>query len=327
MAEFFDFRTLGGPKNSRAENFELLCAQLIDAEYDETSHVRCHPGDEGKDIVIGPIDEPRCVFQCKYFIDGLGKSQRDQIRRSYWRADHPKKWVLCLPVDLSPDEQRWFRSLASYNDEFWGETRLLNLLCKHPRIGMAFFDLSVSRKIDEIHQSVFGSGKPVSDETVLEWLYIFFDRPAFQVTFEFECDLSHFDKAMQDTVAALNTGVLQTRDGHLIGRTKPKDQVSTRRWRDGLNQACQIVSEIRQCYANALRREVIVLKDRPVFNWKTSSDLNHSAGRSLIHYMNSARNQVLKIMNDLFQEIGKPPLDLIPETRDGWIDACWRRFD
>ena len=51
---------------------------------------------------------------------------------------------------------------------------------------------------------------------------MFLDGPAFRDPFHFECDLQAFDRAMADTIQALNTGILKTRDGSFTAQSLPE---------------------------------------------------------------------------------------------------------
>ena len=58
---------------------------------------------------MAPVD----VYQCKYFINGVDDPQKAQIRESFKTASNSpdftvNAWYLCLPVNLSVSEARWF---------------------------------------------------------------------------------------------------------------------------------------------------------------------------------------------------------------------------
>lgn len=40
-------------------------------------------GDWGLDVIVGEIDEVISVWQAKFFIDGVGETQKEQIRESF----------------------------------------------------------------------------------------------------------------------------------------------------------------------------------------------------------------------------------------------------
>ena len=137
------------------------------AEQPQADKVRVERGDGGIDVYIGELTDPGGieVFQCKFFPQGLEESQKGQIRESFRRClSNPKfklkKWTLCLPVDLSVDEKRWFEgwravqaSSAVAIDDPWGATKLEGLLYEEKNKGLkeAFFKEEHLTTIREVH--------------------------------------------------------------------------------------------------------------------------------------------------------------------------------
>lgn len=111
-----DFRYLRdqhGDAGAR-EVFEKICSQLFTALFGADAHnIKVSQGDEGLDILVGDFSAPIDVYQCKYFIDGIGDAQKQQIRDSFKRAVESsiykmKSWTLCLPCELTAKEFRWW---------------------------------------------------------------------------------------------------------------------------------------------------------------------------------------------------------------------------
>lgn len=105
-----DFRYLRdkyGDAGAR-EIFEKLCTNLLQAQHGEDAHnIRVSQGDEGIDILVGDFQFPIDNYQCKYFIDGIGSSQKAQIEHSFDRAIHSEnysmqKWILCVSGVVFP---------------------------------------------------------------------------------------------------------------------------------------------------------------------------------------------------------------------------------
>lgn len=77
---------------------------------------RKNPGDWGIDVLCGELDNENFIWQCKFFPDKVGESQKAQIRRSYRRAIEKSrekhfrivKWILCIPIDFGADEYQWW---------------------------------------------------------------------------------------------------------------------------------------------------------------------------------------------------------------------------
>lgn len=168
-----DYRQISGPKWSKADNFALMCTRLILAEWLEANPVEGKGGDEGLDTYIGEIDGELKAFQFKYFCDRIRKSQRVQIKNSLQTAlshHHLLSWTLVLPIDMNLTEQRWFHDLceshAPLQMEWWGETKLQNLLSIHPEIATDFFepfDASAFRGIIQKQDGVIRALKGITE--------------------------------------------------------------------------------------------------------------------------------------------------------------------
>lgn len=107
-----------------AARFEQLLTQLLLPAHPELKSVDGRPGDKGVDLFEGTLDPDTRraaggslhVWQAKYFLQGIGKDQKKQIRESYDRvmkAFAPEAWTLCVPVDLDIGLQEWVQGLRS----------------------------------------------------------------------------------------------------------------------------------------------------------------------------------------------------------------------
>jgi hypothetical protein len=89
---------------------------------------------------------------------------------------------------------------------------------KHPK-GNKVTPAELKKHRDRLWKLV-EEGKALSennlDQKYLELIRKAFDRPAFTTPFRQEGRMEDFDKAIDDTVLALNTGLLRTRDNHVI---------------------------------------------------------------------------------------------------------------
>lgn len=98
------------------EVFEKVCTQLFQAQFGGDAHrIRVCQGDGGIDILVGDFSKEVDIYQCKYFIDGVGESQQQQIRESYDKAKSSpdykiKSWYLCIPCQLNIKEFSWWSS-------------------------------------------------------------------------------------------------------------------------------------------------------------------------------------------------------------------------
>jgi hypothetical protein len=97
--------------------FEELCFQLLQARFPmlKLHRIEGSSGDEGIDIFSGKIEGEHTVWQVKFFTEKIGKTQRGSIRESFKRVisnNPPKRWVLCLPINLDVSTFRWLQKLG-----------------------------------------------------------------------------------------------------------------------------------------------------------------------------------------------------------------------
>lgn len=97
------------------EKFEEMAGHLVRSQHPNAERVRIVRGDGGIDAHDGGLADPAGVdvFQMKFFPVGIDESQRGQIRDSFKRARDSKdfktkSWTLCIPIDMSIEEKKWF---------------------------------------------------------------------------------------------------------------------------------------------------------------------------------------------------------------------------
>jgi hypothetical protein len=80
-------------------------------------------------------------------------------------------------------------------------------------------------------ESLPSSNMPLPDVELIRFYCQCFDRPAFQDPFHQEGSMEAFDRAIEDTITAINTGCLRSRDGGILQQAKGKAYISRREWR------------------------------------------------------------------------------------------------
>jgi hypothetical protein len=98
--------------------FQRLIGSIVRCFYKDARDIRCSPGDWGIDVLLGDIGEVVSVWQAKYFIHGVGESQKSQIRESFKTLMKKSEgqnfkvdaWTLCISCDLSPEETKWWET-------------------------------------------------------------------------------------------------------------------------------------------------------------------------------------------------------------------------
>ena len=176
-----DFRYLRdqhGDAGAR-EIFEKICSQLFAALFGADAHnIKVSQGDEGLDILVGDFSAPIDVYQCKYFIDGVGDAQKNQIRASFKRAIESttyklKSWTLCLPCELTAKEFQWWSEWKNRKTKLHGihialyEGSYLIAQLKKQDMYATEFDDDIRRKLEEIHGFLASEKQKQLDEIVV----------------------------------------------------------------------------------------------------------------------------------------------------------------
>lgn len=159
-----DWSKLEPYRNDKYRSFEELCyriaKELHGCEGSFTS-VDDSGGGDGVEFYLTLPDGRQWGWQAKfYFPDGRLStgSRKDSIKNSLQKAcdEHPRleRWFLCLPTNLSPDEQRWFdRKLAGSTNnkrptvpdghgvrlETWGESDFVAWMGEERFAGMRHY--------------------------------------------------------------------------------------------------------------------------------------------------------------------------------------------
>jgi hypothetical protein len=117
------------------------------------------------------------------------------------------------------------------------------------------------------------------------------DRPAFQDTFSRgQRLLPNFDKAMEDTITAINTGCLRSRDGTILAQAKGKSYLFSRDWREKMDLIVLMLRTIRERF-----RTMPSAKSREDF-------------RKFVEWMDATRDQIIRTFNEIGAEADIPAL-------------------
>ncbi|MEX5709099.1 serine/threonine protein kinase [Parafrankia sp. FMc6] len=144
LINFETHRVRANPAGAR-HDFELMMVQLVRAVLPGVAvrSVDANPGDWGIDVFIGDLSGSTSIWQSKYFIDGVGESQKQEIRDSFAsvvknsaeQGFTVERWVLCIPRSMDGPTTKWWdgwkRRKARETDiviELWDETELRGLL-------------------------------------------------------------------------------------------------------------------------------------------------------------------------------------------------------
>lgn len=141
------------------EKFEDICTQLIQSISDDANNIKVNKGDGGIDIMDGDINNKMEVYQCKFHINGIKQSQKDQIRKSFNKIiknykDIILKWYLCIPCRLDTDEKKWWDKFKKDKQDEYGISiklydvdKLIKLLKKYELYDDVFETVRIDKKL------------------------------------------------------------------------------------------------------------------------------------------------------------------------------------
>jgi hypothetical protein len=104
-------------KELDSKSFEQLCFQLL-RERHPTANIRPvegASGDRSVDVFQGDLETGPAIWQSKSFPSGIKESQKSQIRESLKEAVKnwaPRRWILCISVDMDIRAHGWFLKLT-----------------------------------------------------------------------------------------------------------------------------------------------------------------------------------------------------------------------
>ncbi len=129
------------------------------------------------------------------------------------------------------------------------------------------------------------------------------DRPAFQDRFMQEGSMEAFDRAIEDTITAINTGCLRSRDGVVLAQAKGKSYLSNRAWREKMDVIVDLLRAIRSRYALAIEQgQIDVGVERGGRQTYCVQD------RTVAHWMDETRAEIIVVFSELCAEAGIPSL-------------------
>ena len=149
------------------------------------------------------------------------------------------------------------------------------------------------------------------DKDLIKFFVQCFDRPAFQDDISQEGRMEDFDKAIEDTLVALNTGVLRTRDGTILKQAEGKSAVQNPSWREKLDTIADML--------NSIRRRLKIAKAEKVYTkYGSGQDVFYCfSDRELGEWFNLTREEILKILSSICREAGLRELHF-PRRRYRW---------
>lgn len=147
-------------------------------------------------------------------------------------------------------------------------------------------------------ETAFPSRSFEQDKDLIGFFVQCFDRPAFQDDIRQEGRMEDFDKAIEDTLIALNTGVLRTRDGAILKQAEGKSAIQNPFWREKLDTIADMLNSIR-------RRLKVAEAERAYTKYGSGEDVFYCfSDYELGEWFNLTREEILKVLSSICKEAG-----------------------
>jgi tetratricopeptide (TPR) repeat protein len=145
MINFYSLIAKAGSKEGARASFEEMLAQLVRLTETAVRRVEANPGDWGIDVFVGQLNGTIRVWQSKFFINGVGESQQNEIRESFRSLTESARaqsfrvsaWTLCMPCSMDAKATRWWDNWKKRAEtehgiavSLWDETELRGRLLR-----------------------------------------------------------------------------------------------------------------------------------------------------------------------------------------------------
>lgn len=160
---------------------------------------------------------------------------------------------------------------------------------------VAILERPEAQWIREQHLNICRSAIP--DVDLIKFYAQCLDRPAFQVSFEHEVCMDAFDKAIEDTIAAINTGRSQLRNGQLVCQMKGKLYLQNAKWVKRLSDIVGVLTQIQSKFAAALGQRQIY-----VSHAQDGRQFYHIADKGFNDWMDDKRAEIGEIFGEICRE-------------------------
>ena len=142
------------------------------------------------------------------------------------------------------------------------------------------------------------AAKSASDVELMRFFAQCFDRPAFQDPFVQEGSAEDLDRAISDTLTAINTGCLRSRDGVVLAQAQGgKSFLLNRNWRLRMDEVAALLRALRSRYDGAKRVGGIhAWEEANGKGWRCIND------STLADWMDRTRGEVLRVFAEVCRE-------------------------
>jgi hypothetical protein len=139
----------------------------------------------------------------------------------------------------------------------------------------------------------------INDVELVRFFAQCFDRNAFKDPFNQEGSMEAFDKAMEDTLTAISTGCLRSRDGAVLFRAWGKAFLQNPKWREQMDVIADLLGAIRSRYQEAKKTGGIHVSPH-----RDGTEFYCIHDHSLAEWMDVTRTQIMQIFAGICGDAG-----------------------
>lgn len=139
----------------------------------------------------------------------------------------------------------------------------------------------------------------LSDADMIAFYAQCFDRPAFQDYFRQEGAMEAFDRAIEDTITAINTGSLRSRDGVVLQTAKGKACLRNADWRGQMDAIVDLLRALRSRYALAIKLGLISVDER-----SNGTEFYCIRDHHTAEWMDQTRGEIMRMFSAVANEAG-----------------------
>lgn len=167
----------------------------------------------------------------------------------------------------------------------------------------------------ELEQPSTSRAARIGDVKLLRFYSQCLDRPAFQDPFiQRHGSTETFDKAIEDTITAFNSGCLRARDGEVLARGKGKSFLENPSWRTRMDTITDMLRAIRSRYATGKALGQILVHAQP-----GGGEFHRAKEHELAEWIDRTRQEALSLFSEMCREAEIPPLHFV--KRSGGVRA------
>jgi len=144
------------------------------------------------------------------------------------------------------------------------------------------------------------SRRRISDKEIFLTWRMAFDRRAFKGPYIWNSDPMPFRQAIDDTIQAINTGLVATRKrGLVVERGKGKSYIRNKKWRLKMDEVEKGLIKISNMIENIVK---LFEEGKPLDDLPSAIDYE--------------RNEIIKILNEIWSTLRIPTLPIPTDVRD-----------